>query len=206
MFSYIRQFLLTDMLRSFTFILIINTFGCKSTMLSFVLFCFLFFSSFYYLLLSYLNIFLVFHFNLSYVLTSLNLFSVFIRLILCILEKEMATHSSVLAWRIPGTGEPSGADVCRVAQSQTRLKWLSSSSSILCVCKLSVYFIPISGVKKSYHSMFPSTLPANVVGILYITVAYIEIFIRWYILFPFNLKAYFKDIKRKRMVCYIYLS
>ena len=25
-----------------------------------------------------------------------------------VLEKEMATHSSVLAWRIPGTGEPSG--------------------------------------------------------------------------------------------------
>ena len=24
------------------------------------------------------------------------------------LEKEMATHSSVLAWRIPGTGEPRG--------------------------------------------------------------------------------------------------
>ena len=24
------------------------------------------------------------------------------------LEKEMATHSSVLAWRIPGTGEPHG--------------------------------------------------------------------------------------------------
>ena len=24
------------------------------------------------------------------------------------LEKEMATHSSVLAWRIPGTGEPAG--------------------------------------------------------------------------------------------------
>ena len=27
---------------------------------------------------------------------------------LCALEKEMATHSSVLAWRIPGTGEPGG--------------------------------------------------------------------------------------------------
>ena len=25
-----------------------------------------------------------------------------------ILEKEMAVHSSVLAWRIPGTGEPGG--------------------------------------------------------------------------------------------------
>ena len=26
----------------------------------------------------------------------------------CALEKEMATHSSVLAWRIPGMGEPGG--------------------------------------------------------------------------------------------------
>ena len=42
------------------------------------------------------------------------------------LEKEMATHSSVLAWRIPGMGEPGG---CRLSQSRTRLKWLSSSSS-----------------------------------------------------------------------------
>ena len=25
-----------------------------------------------------------------------------------VLEKEMATHSSVLAWRIPGTGKPGG--------------------------------------------------------------------------------------------------
>ena len=24
------------------------------------------------------------------------------------LEKEMATHSSVLVWRVPGTGEPGG--------------------------------------------------------------------------------------------------
>ena len=43
------------------------------------------------------------------------------------LEKEMATHSSALAWRIPGTGEPSG--LLGVAQSRTRLKRLSSSSS-----------------------------------------------------------------------------
>ena len=25
-----------------------------------------------------------------------------------LMEKEMAAHSSVLAWRIPGTGEPCG--------------------------------------------------------------------------------------------------
>ena len=45
------------------------------------------------------------------------------------LEKEMATHSSVLAWRIPGTGEPGGLPSMG-SQSWTRLKWLSSSSSI----------------------------------------------------------------------------
>ena len=44
------------------------------------------------------------------------------------LEKEMATHSSVLAWRIPGSAEPWWAAVFGVAQSQTRLKRLSSSS------------------------------------------------------------------------------
>ena len=32
-------------------------------------------------------------------------------------EKAMAAHSSTLAWKIPGTGEPGG-----VAQSQTQLK------------------------------------------------------------------------------------
>ena len=42
------------------------------------------------------------------------------------LEKEMATHSSALAWRIPGTGEPGGLPSNGVAQSWTWLKWLSS--------------------------------------------------------------------------------
>ena len=46
------------------------------------------------------------------------------------LEKEMATHSSVLAWRIPGTGEPGGLPSMGL-QSRTRLKRLSSSSSKL---------------------------------------------------------------------------
>ena len=45
------------------------------------------------------------------------------------LEKEMAAHSSVLAWRIPGMGEPGGLP-SRVAQSWTRLKRVSSSTRI----------------------------------------------------------------------------
>ena len=36
------------------------------------------------------------------------------------LEKEMATHSSFLAWRIPGTGEPGGLQSMG-SQSRTRL-------------------------------------------------------------------------------------
>ena len=38
------------------------------------------------------------------------------------LEKEMATHSTVLAWRIPRTGEPAGLPSMGVTQSQTQLK------------------------------------------------------------------------------------
>ena len=35
------------------------------------------------------------------------------------LEKEMATHSSVLAWRIPETGEPGGCRLWGHTQSDT---------------------------------------------------------------------------------------
>ena len=41
----------------------------------------------------------------------------------------MATHSSVLAWRIPGTAEPGGLPSMG-SQSRTRLKRLSSSYSV----------------------------------------------------------------------------
>ena len=44
------------------------------------------------------------------------------------LEKEMATHSNVLAWRIPGMGGAWWAAIYGIAQSRTRLMWLSSSS------------------------------------------------------------------------------
>ena len=42
----------------------------------------------------------------------------------------MATHSSVLAWRVPGTGQPGELPSLGVAQRQTRLKQLSSSSGL----------------------------------------------------------------------------
>ena len=54
----------------------------------------------------------------------------------------MATHSSVLAWRIPGTGEPGELPSYGVAQSQTRLKRLNSSSSM----EVELISMPMVGV------------------------------------------------------------
>ena len=47
------------------------------------------------------------------------------------LEEGMASHSSVLAWRTPVDRGAWQAIVHRDAQSQTRPKWLSCSSSFL---------------------------------------------------------------------------
>ena len=37
-------------------------------------------------------------------------------------EKEMATHSSILAWRIPQTEKPGGLQSIVLQKSQTRLE------------------------------------------------------------------------------------
>ena len=42
------------------------------------------------------------------------------------LEKEMATHSSILAWKNPRDRGAWPAMVCRIPQSPTRLKRLST--------------------------------------------------------------------------------
>ena len=69
------------------------------------------------------------------------------------LEKEMATHSSVLAWRNPRDGGAWWAAVCGVAQSRTRLKRLSSSSSSggpRCTCLMSPLAV-VSGQQEMAH-------------------------------------------------------
>ena len=42
------------------------------------------------------------------------------------LQESMATHSSILAWKIPWTEEPGGLQSNGVAKSWTRLKGLST--------------------------------------------------------------------------------
>ena len=48
------------------------------------------------------------------------------------LKKEMATHSSILAWEIPWTEEPGGLQSMGVAKSQTRLSEFTFLSFLLC--------------------------------------------------------------------------
>ena len=52
-----------------------------------------------------------------------------------VLEKEMAAHSSVLAWRIPGTGEPGGLPsmgLHRVGHDWSDLAAAACSARLLC--------------------------------------------------------------------------
>ena len=62
------------------------------------------------------------------------------------LEKGMATHSSMLAWRIPWTEEPGGLQVNGVALSQTRLKQLrmhvcrEDDGSVLNICLVGWFY------------------------------------------------------------------
>ena len=57
----------------------------------------------------------------------------------------MATHSSVLAWRVPGMGEPGGLPSMG-SQSRTRLKRLSSSKVNAHVPQRDAPFNPVSKI------------------------------------------------------------
>ena len=51
------------------------------------------------------------------------------------LEKEMATHSSVLAWRIPGIGEPGGLPSMgshRVRHDRSNLAAAAAAMQMFC--------------------------------------------------------------------------
>ena len=60
------------------------------------------------------------------------------------LEKEMATHSSVLAWRIPGTGEPGGLP--SMGSHRVGHNWRNLAAAAAVNIDLSVYRIYHLGV------------------------------------------------------------
>ena len=56
------------------------------------------------------------------------------------LEKEMATHSSVLAWRIPGMGEPGGLP--SMGSHRVEHNWSDLALSIVHICHISFRLLP----------------------------------------------------------------
>ena len=90
------------------------------------------------------------------------------------LEKEMATHSSVLAWRIPGTGEPGGLPSMgshRVRHNWSNLAaaaawwrdafpvvwslWLSSKLHVI-NCPITLRVFSFTNFNNNYTSIMPS--------------------------------------------------
>ena len=58
------------------------------------------------------------------------------------LEKEIATHSSVLAWRIPGTGEPGGLPSMgshRVGRDWSDLAATAAAAAVPVLCSRSFW-------------------------------------------------------------------
>ena len=49
-------------------------------------------------------------------------------------EEEMATHSSILAWRIPRTGEPAGYSPWGHRESDMTEQLSRSTSVCVCIC------------------------------------------------------------------------
>ena len=87
------------------------------------------------------------------------------------LEKEMAIHSSVLAWRIPGT------------QSRTWLKWLSSSSSkhtknnLLAVLSEGFKGVSWYGWKPDRDNVFSSLVLKHITYILFSCLSLLDFFL-----------------------------
>ena len=77
------------------------------------------------------------------------------------LQKETATHSSILAWKIPWTEEPGRATVHGVAKSRTQLSDFTFSLSHYIPCS-SIRFIPEETVDIFLNSNLGSIYHVNV--------------------------------------------
>ena len=72
------------------------------------------------------------------------------------LEDGMATHSSILAWRIPVDRGACRATAYRVAQSQTQLKELSMHARVsFAVGKVFIPSLHFEGYRGKSHFYFP---------------------------------------------------
>ena len=93
------------------------------------------------------------------------------------LEKEVATHSSILAWRIPGMVEPGGLPSMG-SHSQTRLKRLSSSSTQSCARTLLAASLNCLLLRYSWSTVLCLISAEQESGSVKHIYAYVDIYIR----------------------------
>ena len=67
------------------------------------------------------------------------------------LEKEMATHSSVLAWRIPGTGEPGG--LLSMGSHRVELDWSDLAAAGEKLVDFTYFYISLKTFKETFYSI-----------------------------------------------------
>ena len=80
------------------------------------------------------------------------------------LEKEMATHSNVLAWRIPGTGEPGGLPSLgshRVGHNWSNLAAAAAVHILLPIKKLENLFLSLGCNKKLLYLIISDWFSPN---------------------------------------------
>ena len=82
------------------------------------------------------------------------------------LEKEMATHSSILAWRNPGTGEPGG--LLSMGSHRVRHDWsdLAAAAAFICIDHLGRLITPgtleSTGMQRVRHEWVSDWTELNV--------------------------------------------
>ena len=74
------------------------------------------------------------------------------------LEKEMATHSSVLAWRIPGTGEPGGLP--SMGSHRVGHDWSDLAAAAAAAVPVTNVFI--CHIPSPFHSSIPTYAKHNI--------------------------------------------
>ena len=104
----------------------------------------------------------------------------------------MATHSSILAWRIPGMGKPGGL-LSMGSQSWTRLKRLSSSSKLhseKCLLNREIQSHFFRKEKKAQTKYFiVSVINAN--KLIQTKLGFSKLYIHKYHFFYYNIQLFF---------------
>ena len=83
------------------------------------------------------------------------------------LEKEMATHSSVLSWRIPGTGEPGG-------QPSMGLHRVRDDWSNLAAAAIATFLVITEGKQKNLRVFFTDFLLSDCLLMILILLSHFQ--------------------------------